>query len=226
MTSWYKSDPEALTKLKESIAVEYSDLRVVEDDDPIQVKGSFPVKVNGKRLDRYSIRIEIPDDYPDSIPVVYEVGGRIPWTPDRHVNKDDHGAACLFLPEERSKYFPQGRSFLDFLKGPVNDYFLNQLSFELTGTWVSTPRGHGRDGIIEFYKEELGISNPKAIKLAIDYLTYDSIQRQWICFCGSGKKLRKCHRNKLLNLHEKVPPKVARNTLNKFFKPQPPKQAI
>jgi len=219
---WFLKNPALLNQVKNSVAKNYPDLRIDETSERIILRGSFPVSANGTVVDRFQIEVEFPDNYPDGIPTVREVGGRIPHHSDRHVIVKTK-SACLFLREESSKYYPPGTTILDFLSGPVNDYFLWQTEFELTGQPTVKARQHGIDGIIEFYKEELEIEDPKAILNCIDYLRKEA-KGHWPCFCGGGKKLRECHMEKFVALRIKVSLKVAEQFFEDFEKVTAPKK--
>jgi hypothetical protein len=59
---WHKSDPALLEEIKSALT-SYSDLRLVEEDEMIRVRGTFPVlDSNAEILDRYQVRIEFPPD--------------------------------------------------------------------------------------------------------------------------------------------------------------------
>ena len=91
-----------------------------------EVAGTFPVRSpDGIELDRYRVRIELPLDYPNDLPLVFETAGRVPRKADRHVCEDT-GAACLLVPDNRPWVFPVGASFRQFLDVPVHDFFLSQ----------------------------------------------------------------------------------------------------
>src|SRR5436189_2052332 len=87
-----------LEDLREEIAGVYPDLRVTNEGGVIHVRGSFPIVHEGEVLDRFQITIELPHDFPKTVPVIREIGGRIPWIPDRHINPN--GEACVLVPEE------------------------------------------------------------------------------------------------------------------------------
>lgn len=207
MKLWFLKNPPLLNQVKNLIAKNYPDLRVCTFADKVTLRGSFPVYVNSTVVDRFNVEIELPGNYPEGVPLVWEIGGRIPRVSDRHIIEKT-GIACLFLREERWKYYPLGSTVLDFLKGPVNDYFLWQTEFELTGQPKLKARPHGIDGIVEFYKEELQTEDIKAIRNCIDYLRRDT-KGHWPCYCNSGKNLSGCHFDKFMELKKKIPLKVA-----------------
>ena len=215
MSLWFKRNPQLLEDIKKSLQNDYSDLWVNDQDEHIDVIGSFPVRANNKIIDRFRIRIELLNNYPKTIPMVFETGGRIPYTKDRHINENDvpeygtkKGSACLFLPEEQFKYYPQGSSFVEFLNGPVNDFFLWQLEYELTGVPSVKGMDPGTKGIIEYYAQEIGIKDLNTIIQFTDYLSKDA-KGHWNCFCDSGKKLRDCHYSILIASRRNIAKKIA-----------------
>lgn len=208
LKAWHKRNPAKLCELIEEVTTKFTDLWHVRDtNDKVCLAGAFPIVENGKTIDRFSIRIEFPHDYPASPPIVYEIGGRIPRTRDRHL--DGNGAACLFVPDERWRYWPPGATILEFLNGPVRDFFLLQLFFELTGDPISQARPHGVEGKLEYYYEELETRSLDVVIKAVQYLARKEVKGHWDCYCGSGKRLRDCHFDKIRDLRCRIAPAIA-----------------
>lgn len=166
-------------------------------------------------IERFFIEILIPRDYPQSIPTVKELGGRIPHDADHHVSPG--GFLCPLLPDERWRYWPLDADILAFLSGPLNDYFLGQLYFQKHSVWPFGERGHGREGIVEYYSEELGTADLDVIRRCLEYLSKEQPKGHWPCFCGSGKVMRHCHFEKMIELHSKIDPKTAKYSLSFFI---------
>jgi hypothetical protein len=167
----------------------------------------FPVTFRGEVVDYYLVKIFIPPHYPKSVPTVWEIGGRIPRDVDWHVN--NYGALCLFMPAERWKYWPKGSTFLDFLKKPVNDFFLSTTYRFQTGEYPFGERPHGRDGVIQYFVEELGTEDEEIILTCLEYLSRKEPKGHWPCYCGSGKKMRECHFDEITKLHDRIDPEIA-----------------
>jgi hypothetical protein len=211
MRPWHKADPTLLEKTIAEVQAEFPELHFYPEGSRVIVRGSFPVVENGEVLDRYAVEIELLADYPDSIPVVREAGGRIPRIADYHMNAK--GEACLFLPDERWRIYPEGTTFLSFLKGPVRNFFIGQSLFRLTGEWPFGQRGHGAEGIREYYGELLGTDDVPVIRAYLEYLSRPVLKGHWPCPCGGGKRLRDCHRKSLEELRTKIPTSVAMRSL-------------
>jgi len=213
---WHKKNPKLLKIIVESLREHYPDLWLDIDKQSVRVRGSFPVTANNKIIDRFKVLIEFRSNYPKSLPRVFEVGGRIPHLRDRHINEIDvpayctkKGSVCLFIAEEASKYHPEGISFVDFLKGPVNDFFLWQIEYELTGKASVKGRDHGAGGTIEYYKERIGTDDLDQIIRFVDYIARDA-KGHWPCYCGSGQRMKCCHYTKILNCKKEVSRNLAK----------------
>ena len=180
MRPWHVANPEAFQKFQRSIHRKYPTLRVLVENDIVYIRGGLILEASdGRELDRYSIEIRIPHNYPKSVPTVKEIGGRLPKIPNRHFNPGDE-IACLFLPDERYKYYPRGSTIIDFIEGPVKSFFLWQTNYDLNKSESSfEERGHGVEGIIEFYSEELKTKDISVMLKFLDYLTAKKVKKNW-----------------------------------------------
>lgn len=184
-------------------------------DDVVFLRGSFPVIYEGRELDRFSIEIELAKNHPDSLPIVRETAGRIPRTIDRHVNAAD-GTACVLLPDEHWRLWPKGSSLLAYLIGPLRNYFLGQIAVEMGQPWPFGEWHHGADGILQYYAELLKTDNVRVIADFLGCLCARKTKGHWPCPCGSGKRLRDCHRYVVRDLREKIPRRIAKESLERL----------
>jgi hypothetical protein len=192
--------------MKKEVRAQYPHLHFHLHDDRVEVRGTFPIIEDGEELDRYSVDITLPREYPDDLPIVREIGGRIAHHADNHMS---HGKACLFVPDERWRICPPGTTFLEFLNNPVRNYFLGYSVYSRTGIWPLGQRAHGVDGIYEYYAELLGASDTAIITEYLDCLRRKELKGHWPCPCKSGKRIRDCHQLELFELRKKIPPAVA-----------------
>jgi len=214
MKPWHIKDPQAFQELKRQIESKYATLCVFVEKDVVFIRGGLGIEAqDGREVDHYSIEIRLPDNYPNKgIPIVKETGGRLPESLDQHL---PYGIACLFLRDERYKCYPQGSTIIDFIEGPVKDFFLWQVDYKLNkGKSSIGERGHGVKGIIEFYSEELKTSDVVVIRDFLNYLSKQEVKGHWDCYCGSKKKMRDCHFDILLHLKSNIPCDVARRSLD------------
>jgi hypothetical protein len=213
--SWYRANNQLFTRLKQEIEREYPDLRVIVEGGTVFARGSFSVKDGDDILDRFLIQLEFPRDFPDSIPILREIGGRIPWHQDRHTNTN--GESCPIVPEEWLLRSDRD-SILEFLAGPVRNFFLGQLAVEQGRHWPFGERPHGISGLLESYAELIGTSDSAAVRRYLDYLSRDIVKGHWDCPCGSNKRLRDCHLEAVKTLRQKIPPWVARSAFARLRK--------
>jgi len=207
---WYKENPILFEEMKEEIKDVFPNLHFYLRNEVIVLEGSFPVVHDKAVLDRYSIKITFPKNYPDSVPVVEEVGGRIPRTFERHINPS--GTACLFLPELRYEAWPPGSSFLEFLNGPVHNFFLGQSLVENGGEWPFGTWDHGQKGTLDYYKQFFNTNDTNVVMRLLASVAIPKIRGHLPCPCGSGKITRYCHFSVLLDLKEKIPIDVVRRS--------------
>ena len=208
---WHKADPALLEKLAVEVQAVYPNLHFHPQSDRVVVRGTFPVVHDGEELDRYAVEIVLLHDYPDSIPLVFETGGRIPHHADYHVQAKT-GEVCLFLADERWEVYPSGTSLLDFLDGPFRNFFLGQSLFRRTGEWPFGEHKHAADGIRDYYAKLLGTEDLGVIVGYLECLSRAVVKGHWTCPCGSGKRLRDCHRREIEELRAKIPPAVAKRS--------------
>lgn len=142
---WHRANPALFEKERAEVEAAYPSLHFHVVNDVVFVRGTFPTVGEGEVLDRYRIEIELPRDSLKSTPIVREVANRIPQTSDRHMNPAD-GTACVLLPDERWRVWPIGATLLDFLNGPVRNFFLGQSLVEAGEPWPFGQWSHGVDG--------------------------------------------------------------------------------
>ncbi len=198
--------PEDLAAIDRLLIWRYPTLRRATVGGVHAVVGMFPVEYQGQVLDQFQVMILLPPRYPEGIPNVFEVGGRIPHDVDRHVIPST-GEACLFVSEDRWYAWPKGSSFAQFLDVPVYNYFLSQVHFEVTGKWPEgwEPRSHGDAGVFEAYRDLLGTSDDQVVLRFMWVLSHEVVKGHWPCPCGSGKSLRACHREFVQQLQARIP---------------------
>lgn len=212
---WHKKDPSLLCELREDLERRYPDLLLSVEGDLVRLRGSFPVIDDGAELDRFYIEVTIPAEFPRKIPVVRELAGRVPRSPDWHTF--DAGTLCVIVPEEWLAN-PDSGSILAFLDGPVRNYFIGHALAECGRQRPMGERPHGRAGLLEAYGELIGISDAAAIEKCLSYLARDRVKGHWDCYCGSGKRLRHCHMTQIIELQKRVPPSVAAMGLERLRK--------
>jgi hypothetical protein len=197
-------------ELQQQIAQKYPDLTVSSREGTLIIRGSFPVIHQDEVLTRFQIQIEWSESDIEA-PILWEIGGRVPWDDRRHVDAGDNGKACPIVPEEWLLRPRVQRTALHYLDGPVRDFFIAQTIVEQGGNWPwQDQRKHGSEGLLQAYGEMTGLTNPADIRLALDHLSLENFSGRVRCpYCG-GKRVRDCHLQQLWRLRQKIPVHIAK----------------
>jgi hypothetical protein len=206
---WHEEQPELVDGIRADLLARYPSLHLfINEAGDTQVRGTFPVlSPEGRELDRYQVAIELPADYPEGLPVVREVGGRIPWHEDSHVETD--GKACVLIPDDRWRGFPKGAPFRHFLEGPVHNFFLGQSLVAQGEKWPFGEWRHGREGVLQYYQELFGTVDLRTVARFLHVLNKLNLKLHWDCPCGSGRKIEKCCKSRIIDLRSKIPAATA-----------------
>lgn len=143
----------------------------------------------------FMIRLELPGDYPESLPLVYEIRGRVPsGTGRRGFHKNDNGSLCLGAPIRLHMELHSSPSISRYVRLCLIPY-LYQFVFAEAGDEL--PLGgldHGVMGILDYYMGELKVGSPLAALGCIRLMGRPRLLGEAEpCPCGSGKPLRICH---------------------------------
>ncbi|MDI6716715.1 MAG: hypothetical protein QME63_07210 [Actinomycetota bacterium] len=203
---WYKSKPDFYLLEQKIIDEKYPTLFYSVRDSKVYLSGILNINhiyANEHITDAYEIEIEFPDDYPSSLPKVWELGGRKENTLkkrglssilDLHYFSD--GSACLCYERAVRRYFPEGSNIEIFLRRLVEPFFYGQSYFQRHGKWPFGEYGHMYEGqgLIQFYSDELNTDDLNIIFNCIKLLAKDEqVKGHWLCPCRSSESLRKCH---------------------------------
>lgn len=146
--------------------------------------------------DEYYIEIAIPTNYPIKVPLAREVGGRIPRA--FHTNLD--GDLCLGAPLKNNRSFSKKKTLRGFIENCLVP-FLYAFSYkERKGELPFGELPHGYKGIVQCYKAEFQTNDVKLIIEFLKILAQHDFPGFNQCPCRSGKRLWRCHGDKLLEL--------------------------
>ena len=205
-----------LADVKEAVAAHQPELNVTTANDKIIVlDGLFVLSGPTGPFDSYQVRVDVTAGFPWEEPLVFETGGRIPKTADRHVSPEPK-SCCLGVWEEWLLTAPD-LTFGTFLTGVMHDYFVSQTYFDAKGEWPFGVRPHGDAGVLESFADLLQVENDATIVVEhLKLLSMNEIKGHHPCPCGSGTKLRQCHREKVAELRKRITPAFARRMLNRI----------
>lgn len=208
MQPWFKQNPDLYVAERASISSssDFQGLRFSKTNNTVFLSGILQFNYNLQNgvvvKDAYQIKIQFPDNYPESFPLVYETGGRtdrlmntlgLENSKDLHYNPDGN-SACLGTRAKMCYEFPiASRRIAYILDNLIIRFFCNQTYYETYGKWIGQPHAHGAEGIVESYKEIFGIGNyTTIIKLLEVLIGQKTIGYKEPCFCDSGLSLENC----------------------------------
>jgi hypothetical protein len=177
----------------------YSGLLLLQKGGVFTITGllSFSAKFNANLLtDEYSIEIRIPNDYPDSLPSVFEMGNRIPN--DFHKNPDK--SLCLGAPLALRRTFLNNPSLIGFIENCIIPHlYLCSYKSEF-GLLPYGELSHGWQGILEYYQNMFKVFDEWKVLRMLKFLIESDYRAHSRCPCGSRKRLRECHGGLMKNL--------------------------
>ncbi|RKS03588.1 SEC-C domain-containing protein [Flavobacterium sp. 102] len=173
---------------------EFSKLTLLFDNNIPFLRGMFDlIGQDGSLEDSYEIEIRAGINYPNEFPELFEIGGKIPKNIDWHIYAE--GNCCICSPPEEKIICYDGIDLIKFIKSQVQPYLFNQ-TFRRKNGYFLKERSHGALGWIEFFYEILKTKNISNIIMALNMvMSKQEPDRTALCFCGSKKKYRHCHRD-------------------------------
>ena len=191
---------------------------IVEHDAETIVSGMLPFNASADGMETiresFEIELTIPQGFPDTLPQVKEIGGRIVVDYD-HRNSD--GTLCLAIPFEQYRAFSEQPTLLGFVNRLVIPYLYGYCFWEKHRYHPFGEAAHGHEGILSHYVDKLGLCNDLAALSVICFLFEHGYRGHHECPCGSGLKVRTCHGPALRTFHEHHTPLTLRNDFIAIF---------
>lgn len=175
----------------------------------------FGRDTDGRVLDDwFDLDIAIPTGSSRSLPRVSETAGRIPRTPEYHVNGD--GTLCLGSPVRMATDL-LGRSILFFEETYLVPYLFKVVA-KMRGIadgFLGGELAHGLDGLLDDLGEMLEVSRTSTVRDFLRLaLTKKRIANKRPCPCGCGRRFGRCHRHFSINaIRNSIPKALIRSQL-------------
>lgn len=163
----------------------------------------------------YQIRILIPLGYPEEVPALRCSPDEVPKKDYRHNSGE---SACLCARCDYRKHWPCGSTLSDFIDSLVVPFLTCQHYFDSHGHWPkSGEREHGAPGIVQAYSDfcrPLGKVTGEMIGRVVRMLARSGLPKgHHPCPCGSGNRIRDCHRSEIERMRSMISPRDARQDL-------------
>ena len=190
-------------QITELVAVHEGLSNVTEHETETVLSGALRFEASADGLetitDSFDIELTIPYDFPDTLPLVREIGGRIGTDYD---HRNPSGTLCLAVPVERRRVFLEEPALLGFVNRLVIPYLYGYCFFSKHGHHPFDEAAHGYEGILSHYVDTLGLDGDLAALRVICFLFEHGYRGHHGCPCGSGRRVRACHGPALLALHK------------------------
>lgn len=136
-------------------------------------------------------------------PTIYDVGNDIkPDYPHKQQNKE----LCLAVQSEIINNCVTNCHF-DFYKWfeeYVIPYFFTYEYYNRFGFYPFGERAHGNEGVFEYYMEIFHLSTYNQVKSFLREVIKRNLKNHDLCPCGSGMKIRNCHKAEIQKAYESV----------------------
>jgi hypothetical protein len=146
------------------------------------------------------VRLEYPAEFPKKVPRVYDHDGQFATCLEGHLFSDHE--LCLTLPE-RGEFRLGTEELTAEVLGATLIWFQKRLLFDRTKRWPGPAEPHGINAVLNLLVERFVA--PDASTISAWLLAHASTHAgnpgepdlYATCPCGSGKKLKFCHRDEL-----------------------------
>ena len=171
----------------------------------VRISGTFSFSANadGREQieDTYKLDISVPDVFPSKLPLVTELGGRIPK--DFHTFSD--GTLCLGSPTRLRLKLCESPTLPTFANECLIPYLYGYSFKEKNGYLPFGELDHGPGAILKDYADLFGVKDEKK---ALEMIRLASLKKRDAnkqrCPCGSGRRLGSCHNLQVNQLRHRL----------------------
>jgi hypothetical protein len=147
----------------------------------------------GEIEDAFDLEIEIPVAFPRDVPVVTEIGGRIPRDANYHVNTSDN-TLCLGSPLRLRQLLAADPTLTGFAEKCLIPYlFAQSRNLASHGGFAFGELAHGLPGMLEDYVALFGVKETSEVVEVLRLLGMKTRQaNKMACPCGCRRRLGRC----------------------------------
>lgn len=183
----------------EAVLLKHTGLRVVPGaDEGIQFAGPLTFRAIGPNAveleDTYDVEISVPTGFPKALASARELGGRIPQS----FHHFDDGHLCLGAPTEVLLKQLQAPSIVAFVDDLLIPYLFGYSYFKNHGCMPFGELEHGVVGLLQHFASLFGASDRHS---ALHFVRLAALRKRfankWQCPCGSGRRLGRCHNQRV-----------------------------
>lgn len=154
----------------------------------------------------YELELKIPISFPKGIPIVKEIGNKIPRDGCYHINPGTD-TLCLGSAIRVQKIIFDNPTITGFMEKCVA-HFLTAATIKIRNPNddnVFKGLAHGERGLLDDYKEIFSVPSDIQVLKMLELLTFKKrIANKHRCPCGCNLRVGKCQKHKLLNELRKI----------------------
>lgn len=151
--------------------------------------------------DTFEIELSVPAGFPNELPSVRDLTGRVPKSFHTHPND---GTLCLGSPTRQRLALVRSPSLLGFVTKCVIPYLYGFAHKEKYGSLPFGELDHGNIGLRADFAALFGVSPGNADEM----VRLASLKRRrankFRCPCGGGKRLGRCHNRRVNRLRDEL----------------------
>ncbi|WP_341710498.1 hypothetical protein [Limnobacter sp.] len=174
--------------------------------DQVILEGAFKFRINVQNQqtfsDEFELKIAIPNDFPDNLPMVFEIAGRIPIDGNFHVNPGDQ-SLCLGSPLRLMDLLYRKRTLLGFVEACLVPYLYAVAKHQRGGERFEYGElDHGKAGLMDDYEELFDVCDEDAVIWWLILLTLKKrVANKNRCLFCFNQTIGRCkHKRKLAQL--------------------------
>ena len=149
--------------------------------------------------DSFEVEIAIPEGFPRELPIITEVGGRIP----AKFHTNDDGGLCLGSPTRQLIAARAAPTLPDYVRTCVIPYFYGFAYYTRHGEMAFGELAHGRQGLRDDFRALFAVDTDST---ATEMVRLAGMKKRaankLACPCGSGLRLGKCHNRRVNRLRK------------------------
>ncbi len=188
----------------EQLSSKYKDMNIFIEDQIVIIKGKldFFAEFNGNQIeDSYNIKMIILETYPETIPTIKELDGKI----NKSFHQFANGDLCLGVRSELYLKFSENKTLLGFVDKLLIPYLYSYSMYLKTKILPAGERSHNIQGILEFYIDGFNVKTKNDVIKILTYIIKGEHYYNHLCPCGSRKRIVDCHRQKMIDYKNKIP---------------------
>jgi hypothetical protein len=202
--------------------IDYPEMQLQPSTSGVVFRGNIFFTAQGinfpELADCYELEIVIPKRYPHILPMVTEVGGRIPRDAKYHVNTND-GTLCLGSNLTLLNLIDKNPTISEFAKKCIIPYLYAVSRVILQGDkFIFGELEHGTKGMLDDYAAIFELNRPEdVIRVLYSLSIKKRVANKLPCPCSCKKRLGKCKFNIVISHYRKITSRYwAQNELRYF----------